>query len=194
MLDFYVLEHTGEFAEVVQVSYKHRKCGRCGARPQARVGPIHIRFKKKKQVLDFVPTTDGDCIHQRVADALTESLLSGWRPGMIGLEAAGRLPGAGQDQEMRYCEFVVIGHTRNYAERTGLQIEYECTECGYQRYARPRTAIDMPEQCWDGSDVFLIEELPGFCIVTDAFKEVVERHKFSGVTFTDITRWLDYPP
>jgi len=190
MRDFYVLELIGEYAEIQTITYKHRNCATCGVRPQARVGPMGIRLKRKDELLDFVRTTDGDCIRQRVVDALTSAHLSGWRPGMIHVEATGRLAGVSTD----YSELVVIGHTKDYAHHAGLVPEFECPECGFRRYAKARTAIVMPIECWDGSDVFAIEELPGLRITTQAFRATVEALSFSGVRFTHIDDWVDYPP
>jgi len=190
MKSFYVLGGTGTSTELADVTYKYKDFGTCGTRAWERVGAIRIRFGKKAELLDFVATTDGFFIRQRVVDALTEARLSGWRSGRVYVQAASRLQG----EDLDYSELVVVGHTRNYAERTGLLPIEDCPECGLRRYERPRTAIALPAECWDGTDIFEIEELPGLYIVTQAFKDVVDDHGFNGVELTNIDDWLDYPP
>ena len=96
----------------------------------------------------------------------------------------------GYDTE--YDEMIVIGHTRGYSDQVGLEIEAECSECGRLAYVYPKHGLSMPRQCWDGSDIFQIDELPGIYLVTEAFREVIENHHCTGVVFVAIDEWRDW--
>lgn len=184
---FYVLEYTHPGPEVIDIRCKHVECSVCGIRAVARVGSIGVRFANKSELTDFSDTAQGIIVRQSVVDHLTEARISGWRPGYIQVETVPRL----RDQDTTYYELVVIGHTTGYAEHVGLQIESECKECGRRVFAYPQEGIVMPEECWDGSDVFVIDELPGIEVVTDAFRQVVEKYQHTGVEFVPVDEWRD---
>ena len=95
------------------------------------------------------------------------------------------------EQDTKYDEMVVIGHTRGYSERVALEIDSECRECGRRAYVYPRQGLLVPRECWDGSDIFLIDELPGLYVVTEAFREVIEKHQYTGTKFVPIDEWRD---
>jgi hypothetical protein len=187
METFYVLQYTHLGPEVIDVTYKHVECSVCGIRPVARVGGTSVRFAKKSELVDFSRTAQGMIVRQSVVDHLTDARISGWRPGCVQVETAPTL----REQDTSYYELVIIGHTRGYAERVGLQVESECRECGLRVFTYPQEGLVIPEECWDGYDIFLIDELPGIRVVTDAFRQVVEKYQHTGVEFVPIDKWRD---
>lgn len=186
METFFVLEFTHLGPEVIDVNYKHVKCSVCGMRPVARIGGMGVRFARKSDLVDFSSPAGGVLIRRSVVDHLTEARISGWRPGCVHVETVSRL----HNQDINYCELVIIGRTKGYAERLELQIEKECKECGYRSFARPRKGLVIPEECWDGSDIFVINEF-GLRVVTKAFCQVVERYQHTGVEFIPLDDWRD---
>lgn len=187
MRTFYVLQHTAIGPEVIDVTYKHVECRNCGVRPVARIGGTSVRFARKAELTDLSRTAEGIIARQAVVDHLAEERISGWRQGVVHVEAASRLRG----HDLAYCELVIIGHTRGYAERTGLEIEDECKECGRRTFTYPREALVVPEKCWDGSDIFGIDELPGIWVVTEAFRLAIEKYQYTGVDFVLTAEWRD---
>jgi hypothetical protein len=183
---FFVLEFTRLGPQVVDVRYKHMKCSVCGIVPVARIGGIGVRFAEESELADFSRSAAGALVRQSVVDHLTEARISGWRPGCVRVETVSRL----RDQDVNYCELVIIGETRGYAERVGLQVEKECEECGRRRFAPPREGLVIPKECWDGSDIFIIGEF-GLCVVTEPFRQVVEKHQHTGVEFIPVDEWRD---
>lgn len=186
MEEFFVLEFTQPAPEVIAVEYKHVRCHRCGVYPVARVGGTGVRFTRKDQCADFSRTAQGILARQSVLDHLTQSYLSGWRPGCVRVESTVGLQGL----DLQYYELVVIGHTMGYSERVYLEIEDQCEECGRRKFAYPREGLLLPEECWDGSDVFVIEEL-GVRVVTGAFQQLVEQYKHTGLEFVPLNEWRD---
>lgn len=185
--EFFVMEFTELGPEVVRSAYKHIECGVCGERPVARVGKISVRFTRKRDAVDWVQTAAGNAFRDQVADALTVSNLSGWRAGDIDVTSSTAL----HADLGRYWEFVVIGHTRAYTSRVKLAVKRECDVCGRRLYVPPSDGLVVPVDTWDGSDVFVIEELPGLVLVTDEFRRVVEANKMTGITLTPARDWRD---
>jgi hypothetical protein len=184
--EFYVPDFRtpGAGPEVTQGIWKRVTCGVCGQRPVGRVGSISVRFTRKGDVLDWVRTAEGILIHRQVVDHLTEARLVGWRAGIVAVDAGTRVLG----QDLAYHEFIITGHTRDYAEQAGLRLQQQCRECGYRKYVYPDQPLVVPEDSWDHSDVFVIEEL-GVKVVTGAFRDAVERHGHTGIEFTPLSEW-----
>jgi len=148
---------------------------------------VGIRFTKKSELTDFIENA-GIFVRHRVVERFTEARISGWRAGDVRVEAVPSL----RDQDLNYRELVIIGHTRGYAERVGLDKEDVCQECNRRPvYSRPQEGLVIPEECWDGSDIFVIDELPGLEIVTEAVRQLIEEQKYTGVICTPISEWRD---
>lgn len=182
---FYVLEEASITIEVTEVEYKHIPCPRCRLRAMARVGGTSVRFTREIEMTDFSGTANGLTARRSVFQHLTESRISGWRQGFLSVEATANL----KQLDIDYYELVVIGHTRGYAEAVGLKIDKECELCGYVTYYYPKQNLKMPLECWDGSDIFIVDELPGLYIVTEATCNVIEQHHFTGIKLFPIAEW-----
>jgi hypothetical protein len=188
MGSFFVFEYALPGPWVIDVRYKHVQCSVCGSRPVARVGGTSVRFRKKSELVDFTRTAGGILARRSVLEQLREARISGWRPGRVSVEKAESL----SEQDTEYDEMVVIGHTRGYSERVVLEIDSECKECGRRAYVYPKQGLLVPRECWDGSDVFLIDELPGLYVVTEAFREQIEKHQYTGAEFVPVDEWRDW--
>jgi hypothetical protein len=188
MESFFVLEYALPGPWVIDVRYKHVQCSVCGLRPVARVGGTSVRFREEPELVDFTRTAGGILVRRSVLKILREARISGWRPGLITVETAEEL----SEHDTEYDEMVVIGHTRGYSEQVRLEIEAQCSECGRLVYVRPKRGLSMQRQCWDGSDIFQIDELPGIYVVTDAFREVIETHQCTGVEFVALDEWRNW--
>jgi hypothetical protein len=182
---FHVLELTALVAEITEVEYKHIICPVCGVRPLARVGSTRVRFDRDIEMTDFSSTAEGEIARDCVFRALAQARLSGWRQGSIEVDVVPEL----SHIDANYYELVVVGHTFCYAQIVGLTKEQECRECGHVAYHFPDDGLEMPLECWDGSDIFVIDELPGVNIVTNSFRQVIEANSFTGVAFTPIEYW-----
>ena len=169
------------------LTVKHVECGVCGIRGVARVGSTRVQFTRKANLVDVTRTANGIIVRQSVIDHFTDACISGWRAGALEVEAVPGLRG----QDLDYHELVIIGHTRGYAEHVPLKVDSECQECGRRAYRYPQHGIPMPLECWDGSDIFLIDELPGLPIVTEAVRRVLEEYQHTGVECTPLAEWRD---
>jgi len=138
--------------------------------------------------VDFIRTTGGILARRPVLKQLREARVSGWRPGHVTVERAAKLA----EYDTEYDEMIVIGHTRGYSERVALEIDSECKECGRRAYVYPKQGLLVPRECWDGSDIFLIDELPGLYVVTEAFREVIKKHQYTGAEFVTTDEWRDW--
>lgn len=183
---FFTLEFTHPAPKVTAVEYKHVSCKACGTFPVDRVGGTAVRFTKKSEIADFSRTAQGVLARQSVIDHLTQFHISGWRPGCVQVDKGSRLDAYNLD----YCELIIVGHTIGYSKCVQLEVNRKCDDCGRQRFAYPREGLALPEECWDGSDIFVIEEL-GVRVVTEAFREVVERYQHTGLVFVSPSEWRD---
>lgn len=186
-MNFYVLDYDDYAPMEVGLTTKHVRCSKCGLRPVARVGNLRVRYSRKRELVDWARVPGATIVHQRVIDDLTAHKISGWRAGTLGIEATSRL----ENNDLSYSELVIIGHTRGYAARIGLGIEMECEECGLRIHRYPRVGLEMPLECWDGSDIFQIDELPGIEVVTEPVKELIEKNGHTGVLCVPIAEWRD---
>jgi len=187
MRPFYVMENSQPAPEVISVRYKHIECSVCGLRPTARVGSTGVRFAQEDELADFSETAQGVIARRSVVEHLTEERISGWRAGYVQVETSPKL----RDLDTGYYELIIIGHTRGYAQRVGLTIRSECTECGRRAFEPPQEGLVMPEDTWDGSDIFVIDELPGIYVVMEEFRQVIQKHQHTGVEFVGLDEWRD---
>ena len=183
---FYVLEFNVVRAEVKFSKYRQWECSACGLYRGPRIGHTAVRFSKKSEFADIVPTAFGVLARTVVVERLLDAELSGWRQGRVDVSLTSRVASMPSD----YSELVVVGHTNNYAARARLRVAFECPACGRKQYERPEHGLSMPVECWDKSDFFLLEEL-GFTIVTDRVKDVFDEYHFSGAQLTPVADWHD---
>jgi hypothetical protein len=186
-ISFFMLEKTAIVVEVTDVEYKHIPCPLCDRRVIARVGSTSVRFARAAEMTDFSGTANGLITRQSVFQQFTENRISGWRQGILSVEMAPEVSHLNAD----YDELIIIGSTRRYAEVVGLKVEQECRMCGYIHFRRPKQGLEMPLECWDGSDIFVIEELPGLYVVTDVVRKVIEENGFTGVRLVPSAKWED---
>jgi hypothetical protein len=184
---FFVLEDESIVIEVTHLVHKHIVCPRCGRRSLGRVGSTSVRFTREIEMTDFSSTDNGLIARESVFQRLTEHRISGWRQGFLVVETTPDVSHLKAD----YHELVIIGATRNYAQVVGLKVEQECKLCGYVHFRRPKQGLEMPLECWDGSDIFMIEELPGLYVVTESVRSIIEHYNFSGVKLTPLAEWED---
>ena len=184
---FYTLQYSisTPIISVHNSQYKYVECQECGGYTVGRIGGAGVTFSEASQLTDIARATDLLIARPSVFAALYDSQITGWREGVLEVVTSPELA----DLNIRYHELVVIGHTRNYAHEVSLPIEEECASCGRKSYRRPSRGIDIPIECWDGSDIFLIDELPGIYVITESFRRVIEDNMFTSVTITSVEEW-----
>lgn len=182
---FFVLECVIEGPEVTEFQVRHEMCEVCDLRRSHRIGSTTVLFSRKAQLVDFTSTARGLLVSQRVINHFNDHLIAGWRAGYVTVRASKRL------QPLDYCELVIVGHTRGYAQHVNLLVEETCSTCQICIFRRPQQGLVIPHECWDGSDIFIIDELPGLTIVTDRVRQVIERYNLKGVECTPIIEWRD---
>lgn len=182
---FFTLELTGVSPEITSVFYKHRECTLCGTRPIARIGHTTVRFGRKSDLTDICGTTESLIVRNKVLQLFITNRISGWRQGYLQVEPSPKLLG----MDLNYHELVITGHTKKYAETVGLEIRTQCSLCGYTAYKLPQHGLELPLECWDGSDLFLIDELPGLCLFAEPVYHIIMQHKLTGITAFPISEW-----
>lgn len=182
---FFIFEWTDLAPEITSVFYKHRECTLCGTRPIARIGHKSVRFRRKSDLLDICGTAEGLIVKNKVIQLLITNRVSGWRQGYLQVEASPKLLG----MDLEYHELVITGHTKKYAEIVGLEIRDQCKICGYIAYHFPEHGLKLPQECWDGSDIFKIDELPGLYLFTEPVAKLITQNHLTGITVLPIEEW-----
>jgi len=186
--DFSILRLTTVGPEVTNVVYKHIRCDVCGIRPIARVGETSVKFTRKSDMMDFSRTQGGLLVRQSIVGCLTEAKVSGWRSGDVQVEKIERL----REVDSSYRELIVIGQAKNYTKYVDLEIFSSCSICGRTSYVRPDPGqLIIPAECWDGSDIFRIPELPGIYVASNLFRSTIEVHKGTGIKFLAPEDWYN---
>lgn len=186
-VSFFVLENEFIPIEVKDVKYKHSICSECGRRPFDRVGGTAVYFRREIEMTDISGTAEGLIARNSVFHALLENRITGWRQGVLTVTVSSEVISLDHD----YHELIIIGSAKHYAEVVNLTIDHECQTCGYISYRPSKKGLSMPLACWDGSDIFVIPELSGLCLVTDLVKNIFEQQGFTGVKLTPVESWED---
>jgi len=129
---------------------------------------------------DVIFTWMSECLIQEPVRRIFESE---GLTGFSALPAWARLKGTGRAIPVH--ELAVTGWGGIAPAASGIREVDRCPGCGHLHYSQlevPEKLIDRKN--WDGSDFFMIWPLPRFRFVTERVVQVCQRHKISGVNFS----------
>ena len=89
-----------------------------------------------------------------------------------------------ETQDVCYYTLKVTGSIELDLKAMSLKKKHKCEHCGGFDWSRQRLGIidsvlDM--STWDGNDICRIQSFPGHKIVSEKFKNMVERYKLTGI-------------
>lgn len=59
-----------------------------------------------------------------------------------------------------------------------------CPQCGQFEWSRMRLEpIFLDQNTWDGSDLCLVDSIPGFRVCTERLRKVIQEHRLTGFSF-----------
>ncbi len=186
-MKFFILEIPLKPIEISKIVYKHRDCLGCGTRPLGRVGSVAIKLTSRQQYSKII-WGGGLFALENVFTELEKAKILGWRKGFLEVSASKKM----DSLTTNFSELIVIGKTKNFAQANDLKVEIDCKICGFRKYAPPVHGFDIPEECWDGSDIFYVDELPGIPIVSEDTKAFFESNIDFNVTMYPTKKWV--PP
>lgn len=74
-------------------------------------------------------------------------------------------------------QLVVLGKGGSIVPQNQTHIESTCAVCGGIVYAPLEKGILVDERQWDGSDMFVMDEFPGYVLVTERLLQYLETHQ-----------------
>jgi hypothetical protein len=135
---------------------------------------------------DIIFTWMSECLIQEAVRRIFESE---GLTGFSSLPASAKLKGTGRPTPV--YELAVTGWGGMAPAASGIREVEGCSGCGHLHYSQleaPEKLIDPKN--WDGSDFFMIWPLPRFRFVTERVVQVCQKHKISGVNFSQNMRAL----
>lgn len=153
--------------------------------PGYRVGTEHlkIRYQRPKGFFQIEPI-GGSYISEDTASVLKQVGANGYElyPAPVD-QAKPVLKHAAVPPLPHYHELSVVGRARLDTAKSDYVPPTECELCqGFiDLYGEVRWRSLVPDvNAWDGSDVFRLEEAPGYILVTERLKQSLETSKLTG--------------
>lgn len=146
--------------------------------PLAVVAPVRPRT-------DFQWTHYGECVvHAGVKEAFESAELSGVRFSPVLTYTT-----TGDQFGSELFELSATGWGGVAPSESGVRVVEACESCGrrvFSRYTSPAQVFDLEQ--WDGSDVFVVWPLPRYLITIGRVRDVILKHRFSGVRISPLTQ------
>ena len=77
-------------------------------------------------------------------------------------------------------QFVVTGRGGSILPQNDVTVNSHCEVCNLTVYEPLSNGIIVDPEQWDGSDVFYLDEFPGYILVTDNFKKFLSQNNIKG--------------
>lgn len=159
-----------------------------------RVGPYRVHFRGGK-LPDFY-NAPGCYIGNKVFfDMLEKYQLTGYEQREI--ECTDWISKRGHSEKPNMDELkeiFILGKCGSMCHVDGTEVE-KCPVCDQVSWETEREirGLSVPEETWDGSDVFSFSNWQGVMIVTQRFKDACEAEKIKGITFKDVNKFCFLP-
>jgi len=159
------------------------KCGRSQSMRQAQNLSIELYGSA---LCDFVWTDSADIIVQsELMSLLQDSPLTGFTFRNVAVMAWWRTDPTTQetvdwlarDNAPELYQIVVLGKGGSILPQNKSHIESACATCGTIVYEPLGKGILVDPNQWDGSDVFVMQEFPGYILVTERFLQFLMNHQ-----------------
>ena len=196
------LEEFARLAARIRQAFQRRGLNPEWVQPGSPILPCHLDVPSKPEADFLWPGLSCMVVHERVRDALDSLQLREVTFGEATLRKVGRRsaklappsPSTGEPEDMvhevpttrsskgvpRYFELCVYGRS---APPPGREVRKVCPACGDPDFGwAPSRNLVMTESMWTGLDLFVLETT-GYFLVTDRFKEAVEKLRATNVSF-----------
>ena len=91
-------------------------------------------------------------------------------------------------------EIFILGKCGPMCHVDGTEVE-KCSACNMVDFGTKMDirGLSVPEETWDGSDVFSFSNWHGVMIVTQRFKDACEAEQIKGITFQNVNKFCFMP-
>ena len=182
---FYVIDPEVDYLEVKDINYEELGCQTCHR--DQRVGPIHVAIQYKMDVLPVIEPFDRLAFSDYLIRVLLKGGITGWEAFPEKVKVSWKGKGA-KPQFPTYHEIRVTGRAGHISQYPEVVMEEECPACGHKTYTVPKNGFKVREDLWDGSNLFWIEQFPGF-LADEKLVEFVQMKKIRGFKFIPTEEW-----
>jgi len=144
---------------------------------QIRPTPLRLEFRGVT-LTDFLWTSYSEAIvHKSVVAAFEEAGIAGCEFIPVDLENT-----MGDQVAGDLYEFRVTGWGGMASAESGVRVLEECPYCKHRvfsGYKDPARLLDL--DAWDGSDIFTVWPIPRYILATEAVRDLLVQHHFTGV-------------
>lgn len=186
-MKFYYVKTAEKFAKAYFVSFEedYSICDECKeVYATTRKGLYHTRLKGKKQG-DFYRAPGCYIGNSKFRDMLKKYNITGY-------DICGVVVEKWEDQRNNLInidtsdlkEIMIKGKSGWYMDKDGNDIK-RCPKCGHvDFYAKEELhGISIPEETWDGSDIFSCSNWLSVMLCTERLKEACEKEKIKNIQF-----------
>lgn len=186
-MKFYYVKTLDTFATAyyVSVEKKRKICEQCEhVYDTKRLGLYHVRFKGKK-LGDFYRAPGCYIGNSKFRDMLIKYNITGYSICDIIVEKW-------EDQRNNILdidssdlkEIQIVGKSGWFMDKNGNDIK-RCPKCGILDFFAEKEVqgISLPEENWDGSDIFSCSNWHGVMLCTERLKEACEKENIKNIQF-----------
>lgn len=157
-------------------------------RPGTRFGPLLLELSSYK-VPSFLTNICSVVVPENVLQILKEEKITGFEsyPAKV---VKVRKPRRTKEKIPKMYELRIVGKSELKKEESGVFLDEKCDACGRLTYTPPKKFVHDIEK-WDGSDIFRFDYFL-HTIVTEKFKNVCEKYKFTNCEFTPLEEFKPY--
>ena len=132
---------------------------------------------------DFLWTFLDWMLNEKVVDIFLKYKITGYNLEPVRILESG--------SSSNIYELVVNGQGGKADSRSGIIVKESCEYCGMKIYSAFENGIWINETNWDGSEIFTIEGYPSYYMVNERLKEIILKHKLTGVNLicTQDLKW-----
>ena len=186
---FYIIDPDICYLEVDEIDFEQVNCPKCGPYPGPRKGGVSLVMTRRNEAVPVIRTFDRLAFSEYAIRVFREAGITGWKPLPEKVKII-RRQGAGRVKIPTYHEIIVTGRAGHVRQYPGIKLDEHCPECGRKSYSDFIGGVTVEMRLWDGSDIFKIEQFPGY-LVTEKFVEVVRNKKMRGLEFIPAEEWRD---
>ncbi len=192
----YWLEHNSQkkykyaYKDDSLIGYSRSICSQCNreiAIPQYKETAPYLLLEGGNTSPDFLQFCGAGrqlcLVSEKALDIFENNRISGYAGSQL-VSCENERQISSVTQFPRYYSMHISGRIELNTAAMHIKKKRVCSHCGQYEWSRMRLEpyiLDL--STWDGSDLCLVDSIPGFRVCTDKLKEIIQKHKLTGFSF-----------